>query len=125
MPITQIDCPSTYTYYPTYPFPKGEGVTPDQANTEAGGQFTSAAGAFAAWLAGLKAAAPKCVGGTDATVCQQTITGPTVVFSVTSGDMGAGVHPQNRYWAQLTATATMSVNCAPQGGTVPPKATWL
>jgi len=125
MAITQIDCPSTYTYYPTFPFGKGQGATPAQATTDASSQIISDATKFVTWLAGLKAAAPKCAGGDDATICQQTITGPTVVFSVTSGDIGVTAQPSIRYWEQLTATATMSVTCGPQQGTVPPKATWL
>ncbi|MGD0902017.1 MAG: hypothetical protein ABR924_03650 [Terracidiphilus sp.] len=125
MAITEIDCPSTYTYYPTFPFTRGQGSTPSQATSDAAAQFIAQAVAFAKWIAGLKDAAPKCAGGADEAICAQSVTGPTIVFSFTNGDSGTTAQPNIRYWAQLTATATMSVTCGVQGATMPPKAQWF
>jgi len=125
MAIAQIDCPSTYTYYVSREFDKGQGSTPALAISDAEAQVVAGAVAFVKWFAGLSAAAPKCAGGGNGPACQQTITGPTIVFSTASGDGGATAQPSIRYWAQVTATATMSVTCAAAGVTLPPKAGWF
>ncbi len=125
MAVTEIDCPSSYTYYPSFPFPKGLGETPALAVSDAEGQFVANAAGFAKWIAGLKAAAPKCAGGADQAICAQSITGPTIVFSFTSGDSGKAAPPNTRYWEEQVATATMTVTCGVAGATMPPKAQWF